>query len=91
MVNIAALAMCKFDYDCFGKDNTLNISALRHSIHMAIGVSTPLWAVTTCREPQGRTIGSEQVFRHQHGTLYSKTRRQLQGRRGITSLRRAEK
>jgi len=42
MVNIATLAMCKFDYDCFGKDNTLNISALGHSIHMAIGVSTPL-------------------------------------------------
>ena len=28
MVNIAALAICKFDYDCFDKDNTLNISAL---------------------------------------------------------------
>jgi hypothetical protein len=28
---------------------------------MAVGISNDPWTVTTCREPQGLTIGSEQA------------------------------
>jgi len=35
--------------------------------------------------------GTDSLCMAEHGVLFSKTRRKLQGRRGITSLRRAEK